>query len=183
MHHFFKKNQKQILTKQIKHGSLATKHFNIINLRVKIKMRLLALDLGDEWTGVAVSDPTATLCKPLVTLKTCDLATEFCALLIEYGVGTVIYGMPLDQRGALGRQAEKTQNLVNFLKETVSKREFYNIDFIAWDERRSSKLAMLAIREQRKNAPKILEHAVAAAFILQNYLDFQQQEQERVLEE
>lgn len=141
-------------------------------------MRILGLDLGDKWTGVAVSDPTGMLCKPLKTVATAELKVFLRDFLQQNSVGIIVYGLPLNQYGLEGEQAKKTNLIANSLKEIVTTSEFSATVFVAWDERRSSRLAANSMRENRnhKKGDKSAEHAVAAAFILQNYMDFKKLE-------
>lgn len=136
-------------------------------------MRILALDLGDVWTGVAVSDPEEIICKPLDSYKTVEAEVWFATLLQQHQATTIVFGLPLDQYGGQGLQAQKTLALVDWLKNMVTKKDFHAITFIAWDERRTSKLAAATMRGNAGKMAKTREHAVAAALILQNYLDFQ----------
>jgi putative Holliday junction resolvase len=142
-------------------------------------MRFLGLDIGDRWTGIAISDPSGTVCKPLKTVQTDALEVFLTDFLGNNSVSQIVYGLPLNQFGQPGEQAKKTVLIVELLKQITTKKEFDQLEFIAWDERRSSKLALNSMRNSGQNpkTAKTAEHAIAAAFILQNYMDFKKLEQ------
>lgn len=134
-------------------------------------MRVLGLDIGDRWTGVAVSDPSGIICKPLKTVQTADLEQFLVDFVTTENVPEVVYGMPLTCMGNAGEQAKKTKEIVEKLKEIVTKRVLNKVEFTAWDERRTSKMAKSSMMASGRTS-KDDEHSVAAAFILQNYMDF-----------
>ncbi len=137
--------------------------------------RLLGLDIGDKWTGTASSDPSGIVCKPLKTVKTEELEAFLVNFLKSNEVCEIVCGMPLTCMGTQGEQAKKTKDLIEQIKELVTKREFNSIKFVEWDERRSSKMAYSSLNKPKKNQSpdqKLKIHSVAAAFILQNYIDF-----------
>lgn len=134
-------------------------------------MRVLGLDIGDKWTGVAVSDPTGIVCKPLKTVQTEDLEAFLTDFAKQSKLTEIVYGMPLTCMGTAGEQAKKTVIIVNKLKKIVTESVLNSVEFTAWDERRTSKMAQMTRTASRRGS-KLDEHSVAAAFILQNYMDF-----------
>ena len=82
-------------------------------------LKVLALDYGSARTGVAVSDPTGTLARPLCTVE--QAATDAgLARLGELVRGEeaerVVVGLPLTLRGEHGAQAEETMRFVDRLR-------------------------------------------------------------------
>lgn len=134
--------------------------------------RLLALDLGERRIGVAVSDPTGTVARPLTTIVRASRQDDFeaiCRLINEHRVARVIVGLPLSLDGVEGPQARQVRRYAERLTEVLD----VPIEF--WDERYSSVMAAEVLREKgrgRRNMHDKID-ATAAAIILQSYLDAQ----------
>lgn len=132
--------------------------------------RIAALDLGDAWTGIALSDPTGTLAKPHTTVAANELVVALTTLLPEFNVATVVVGYPKTMKGAVSHQTQRVEKLFALLQKT-----FPAYQWILWDERLSSKRASAVQKEQGgKNfqEQRRKSHAIAAAFILDSYLTF-----------
>ncbi|HEY3921093.1 MAG TPA: Holliday junction resolvase RuvX [Gaiellaceae bacterium] len=101
-------------------------------------MKVLALDYGSARTGVAVSDPTGTIARPLATVTRVNDKTgfdELIAIVRDEQPELVVVGMPLTLRGEEGEQARETTAFVERLRAAVETR----VDM--WDERFTSVLA------------------------------------------
>ena len=90
--------------------------------RLVAQLKVLALDYGAARTGVAVSDATGTLARPLAVVE--RAATRGGAAPAGRLVGTeqverVVVGMPLTLRGSRGSQAEETERFVERLRRAV----------------------------------------------------------------
>ncbi len=125
-------------------------------------MKVLALDYGSARTGVAVSDATGTLARPLEVVR--RAATEvglarIAALAAEHEVGRIVVGLPLTLRGERGAQVRETERFVAALVGVVS------VPVETYDERFTTALAG---QSGSSNAP---EDARAAAVLLSGYLD------------
>jgi len=82
-------------------------------------VKVLALDFGAARTGVAVSDPTGTVARPLTTVQGVLTDAGFARLLDVISAeepGVVVVGMPLTLRGAHGEQARETAAFVERLR-------------------------------------------------------------------
>ncbi len=123
--------------------------------------RILALDVGDVRTGVAVSDELRVTARALETVATAQLASRLPELVSEYGAATVVVGRPRNLDGTLGSQAAKVETLVAKL------RQLSEAHFVYEDETGTSKLAEAA--ESPEN-PAAGSDAAAAAVILSGYL-------------
>jgi putative Holliday junction resolvase len=133
-------------------------------------MRSLGLDIGDRRTGVAISDPQGILAFPLtvITEKTEDTAiNEITKLVQQHDVGCIVVGLPLCLNGGVGQQANKVTAFAERLSQNIT------IDVQLWDERLSSVAAERSMIEActKKNKRKQQRDAIAAAFILQGFLD------------
>lgn len=138
-------------------------------------MRILALDVGDRRIGVAVSDPSQILARSLKVIQRSSRQEDFAAvagLVEEYEVERVVVGYPRSMDGTAGRQAEKVERYVAGLAEALA------VPVLLWDERLSTVSAERLMREGRLRGKKKRERldAVAAAVILQDYLDSRKKE-------
>jgi putative transcription antitermination factor YqgF len=120
-------------------------------------VKVLALDYGCARTGVAVSDPTGTIARP-VGVVTGGNIPRIVELIREHEVERVVVGMPLTLRGEVGEQARETQAFIDEL-EAAS-----DVDVVPYDERFTTALA-----EQTASA-SAEEDARAAAHLLTSYL-------------
>jgi putative Holliday junction resolvase len=141
-------------------------------------MRLLALDVGERRIGVAVSDPTGTIARPLYALERGSKREDFCAIVAlvgEYDAQAVVVGRPLSLDGSVGPQARRVARYAEALAEHL------DVPVIPWDERFSTARADEILRETRREKARRRARAngeidaVAAAVILQGYLDSQWQ--------
>lgn len=135
-------------------------------MRLTNDYKIAALDIGDRWVGVALSDVTHTLAKPLVTLPYHKLQEELATLCAQHKIGVLVIGNPKTMRGTESAQTVKTQEIFKQLQEA-----FPQVRCLLWDERLSSKRAQ-AVAPARTKEEKNFAHARAAAFILDSYLSY-----------
>ena len=124
-------------------------------------MKVLALDYGRARTGVAVSDPTGTVARPVgVVERAAEEAglRRLARLVEEEGAERVVVGLPMTLRGERGEQARETERFVEALRGAV------DVPVESLDERFTT---TLAARTQAR-AP---EDARAAAHLLTTYLE------------
>lgn len=129
-------------------------------------MKVAAFDLGDVWTGIALSDALGIIAKPYDTIKTMYLMSYLHSFFEKESVTTVVIGYPKTMRGT---ESEQTKKIVEY-KEKLEK-DFPQIQWILWDERLSSKRAA-TMKQARTKEEKQKSHAIAAAFILESYLNY-----------
>ncbi len=125
-------------------------------------MKVLALDYGSARTGVAVSDPTGTLARPLGVVEraaTKNGLVELERLAREEEVERIVVGLPLTLRGERGEQAAETERFVEALRGAVG------VPVELYDERFTTDLA----QQTAGSAP---EDALAAAHLLTTYLEW-----------
>jgi putative Holliday junction resolvase len=126
-------------------------------------LKVLALDYGSARTGVAVSDPTGTVARPLEVIKAVDTETGL-ARVVELARGEkverILVGLPVTLRGERGRQVDATERFVERLRAVV------DVPVETFDERFTSALA-------RTSDTRAAEDAVAAAHLLSTYLTWQ----------
>lgn len=136
-------------------------------------MKIIALDIGDQWTGIAISDATATIARPHTTVAAGDVETTLATLLVQEKVSTVVVGLPLTLKGTDSDQTKKTK----LMAENLEKR-FPAVTWQLWDERLTSK-QVDRLHHARTKEEKLKAHARAAALILQTYLDYRALHQEQ----
>ena len=138
---------------------------------VPTRGRILAIDPGERRIGVAAADLGLRVAIPLTTIEGGPDAVEAVARLVEEeGARTLVVGLPLSLSGALGPQAQRAQALAGALVERLS------IPVLTWDERLTSAEARrrLSSGGGRRRDKRDVD-ALAAAIILQAYLDSQRQ--------
>jgi putative Holliday junction resolvase len=139
-------------------------------------MRIVGLDVGERRIGVAISDPTRTLARPVGVVHIGGLArdavdrasAEVTRLAAEDdGVGSVVVGLPRRLDGRANDMTPKVQAFALQLGQRVS------LPILLQDERLTSREAesRLAEREKDWRVRKQRIDAAAAAIILQDYLD------------
>jgi putative Holliday junction resolvase len=134
-------------------------------------MKILALDLGDKWVGSAISDPLGITCKPLKTVELDNLKSFLKDTLSTQPISIVVVGYPKTFSGTESDQTKKIVKLKEELELEFSNVNFTDIKWILWDERLSSKRALEIQSGKYDPESKRQNHSLAAAFILQNYLD------------
>ena len=139
-------------------------------------MRVVGFDIGEKRIGVAISDLTGTLARPLGVLRPSGLeidaldivATEIARLAREEdGVGAIVIGLP---RRLDGSPTDLTPRVEQFARKLEIKTA---LRVALRDERLSSREAesKLAVRDKDWRSRKAKLDAAAAAVILQDYLD------------
>ena len=120
-------------------------------------MKVLALDYGSARTGVAVSDPTGMIARPIGVVKAVTEKKGFddlLAVIREEHPDRVVVGLPLTLKGEHGAQAAETSAFVESLRAAV------DVPVELFDERFTSVLAGG-------------DDARAAAHLLSTYLEWQ----------
>lgn len=137
-------------------------------------VRVLGIDVGRRRVGLAISDPSCTLARPLSTLTIeGESAVERVAREIERlaaeadGLDAVVVGMPSRLDGSPSDQTLAVTKFIDRLRQRI------RIPVHHEDERLTSREAehRLARRERDWRKRKAQLDAAAAAVILQDYLD------------
>lgn len=129
-------------------------------------MKILALDIGDRWTGVAISDPLGILPRPYDTFKTAELYSSLEKVIEKERVFTIVVGLPTTMKGT---ESDQTKKIIVMTEEL--KNHFPQIEWKMWDERLTSKQAA-KIKTTKSKEDKIKSHAIAAAIFLSTYLEY-----------
>lgn len=134
-------------------------------------MRILALDLGDRWVGSAIADPLGISCRPYQTVELAQLREFLKKTLMQEGVIKVVVGYPKTFSGTESDQTKKIVSLKGELEMEFSVVQDKVIEWVLWDERLSSKRAAEIQGGKHDEQSKRQSHSIAAAFLLQTYLD------------
>ncbi len=131
--------------------------------------RVMALDLGEKRIGVALSDPTQTIARPLAILPCASrraVVEALRRLIAAHDVERVVIGLPRSLSGEEGPQARWVR------REAEALARHLPVPVVLWDERLSTATAQAyrAMRSRRSREPLDAE---AAAVILQDYLEAQ----------
>ena len=132
-------------------------------------MRIMAIDYGDQRTGLAVSDLLGMRCGEAWTVTEWNperLAEQISREAKSREVGTLVLGLPRNMDGSEGPRAEKCRRFKALLEEVCG------LPVVLWDERRSSIEAhafLHAAGKKEKKHRKTVD-AVAASLILEGYL-------------
>jgi putative Holliday junction resolvase len=122
-------------------------------------VKVLALDYGSTRTGVAVSDPTGTVARPLCVVEQAGTEPGLARLrelVRDEEAERIVVGLPLTLRGARGEQARETERFVDGLRAVV------DVPVETFDERFTTALA----------GPAPGDDARAAAHLLSSYLEW-----------
>ncbi len=132
--------------------------------------RILCLDMGSRFIGVAISDEMKTIAQGLPTIRR-DAELKWLSriqvIIQERDVEKLIMGYPVDMSGEIGKSAKEVEELGEKLRQVTGR------EVLLWDERLSTVEAerlLIHAEIKRKKRKKVIDK-VAAVIILQNYLD------------
>jgi len=136
-------------------------------------MRILAIDPGEKNIGIAISDPTSTLARPLQILKhksRSEDAKAIAQIASFHKVGLIVIGQALDDEGQPTFSGRKARRLAGAIRTEIE------IPVELWDESYSTQDARAARIAQGVGRDKRAGHldASAAALILQSYINAHQ---------
>lgn len=139
-------------------------------------MRIMGLDVGSQTIGIAVSDPFYWTAQGVETIRHSTREKDFVRLkqlTVQYEVERFVVGLPLNMDGSKGTRALLTEQFAEELHQA-----FPDIPVSFWDERLTTVMAqkeLIAADVSRKKRKTVIDKMAAAA-ILQGYLDHRSQE-------
>jgi len=133
-------------------------------------MRVLGIDFGLRYIGLAISDELGIIARPLGKYERKGEEEEkefFRNLIEEWGIKEVVIGNPLHLNGRISEVSIKCQEFANWLKENFS------LEPVLWDERLTTVQAERILKESGMNRKrrKNFVDKLSAVIILQSYLD------------
>jgi putative Holliday junction resolvase len=132
--------------------------------------KVMALDLGEKRIGIAMSDSTCLIATPFAVISRKSRAEDidrYNRLIEEQRVGLLVVGLPIPLSGVEGQRAAWVRDYTTALAGELT------VPVVLWDESLTTKEAESALRAQGRRGKKMKDRvdAVAAALILQSYLD------------
>jgi putative Holliday junction resolvase len=134
-------------------------------------MRVLGIDYGDRYIGLALSDPLLITAQPLETYKLTGRENvdrqHFRDVVAKHDVGEIVVGDPLRMDGSSGTRAEKTRVFAAWLAKAVGK------PIVFMDERLTTRQALNVLRDEKLcgKKKKEWEDQISAVIILSTYLE------------
>lgn len=132
--------------------------------------RIMGLDVGTKRTGVAIADELGISANPIGFIHRDERdREELRAIIGRYKITRVVAGLPRGISGREGPQAADVRHYCEALSVDLG------LPFVYWDERFTSAMAerVLIERGARREQRKTRIDAIAAAIMLQHYLDVQ----------
>ena len=133
-------------------------------------MRILGVDLGERRIGIAASDLLGVTAQPVGVVEATSEAEDVARVrekAEERGAKKIVIGLPLNMDGSEGPAARKARRFAAALEQEGG------LEVELWDERLTTVEAerMLIAADQRRATRRQVRDRVAAALILQGYLD------------
>ena len=134
-------------------------------------MIILSVDYGDIRTGIAVCDKFEMMASPVTVITQPNrgiLITEITRIAAQKQAELIIVGLPRNMDGTSGSRAQASAEFAEKLEAAAG------IPVKLWDERLTTIAANTLLNEtgnRGKKRKKIID-AVAAAMILQDYIDY-----------
>jgi putative Holliday junction resolvase len=133
-------------------------------------MRILAVDHGEKQIGLALSDPTATIARPLKVIKHVSRlmdAAQVANLASENDAALIVIGQSYDEEGRPNLAGRRAAKFAEALKQQTQ------IPVILWDESFSTQDARTTRIEMGVSRRKRAGHMdeLAAVMILKSYLE------------
>ena len=137
--------------------------------------RVLGIDVGGRRIGLAISDPSRTLARPLATIRIAsrrdavDRVVQEVARLMreEDGLDAIVVGVPRRLDGSASDETRHVEAFIEALRQSTT------VPIAREDERLTSREAESRLAEHQRDwrVRKLKLDAAAAAVILQDYLD------------
>ncbi len=138
--------------------------------------RIMAIDFGLKRIGIALSDPLLTFSYPYKTIENSSkIFNELNKIIHEMNVKKIILGIPFEENG----ETIISRTIKKFRDDLIKK---FNLEVILWDEHFTSEMAKenvkrVILKKSKRREKGIIDRG-AAAIILQEYLDSQEEKPE-----
>ena len=134
-------------------------------------MRIMSIDYGEVRAGIALTDELNITVQGLKTIKHNGndkiLLAELDEIISEYGIKTIVVGMPINMNGTKGPRAEKTEKFIHKLKCKYNKIKIEVIDERLTTVQAHRTMNFLEIKTKKK---KDIVDTIAAVYILEAYM-------------
>lgn len=140
-------------------------------------MIIMAVDLGQARTGIAVCDKSEFLASPVCVIEEYNSTRRLekvCLKAIELNAEMVVVGLPRNMNGSEGEKAQLCHEFAEQIRERL------NLPVEMCDERASTMLAhtYLNINDVKGKKRKQTVDAVAATIILEDFLNLRKNRRE-----
>ena len=157
-----------------------------------MRQTILAVDYGRARIGLAIADAEAWMAQPLSTMERINRNEDMRRLrelVREHSVKQIVVGLPLRLDGSRGEMAEEVERFAERIRKQIGVPvEMVDERLTSWEAERmleetqgrfihDEKLA--GGRKPTKSQARMTVDAVAAAVILKEYLDREQQTTEK----
>jgi putative Holliday junction resolvase len=134
------------------------------------RARLMGLDLGTRTIGLALSDVGLRIATPLETIKRTKHRADvgrIGSIAEKFGVGGLVFGLPLNMDGSAGPRVQSTRAFVRNMKPILA------LPVLFWDERLSTVAVTRTLLDADASRARRAElvDKMAAAYLLQGALD------------
>ena len=134
--------------------------------------KVLGLDFGERRIGVAASDVFGVMAQAVAVIERTTLVEDVARIgeiAERRGAGKIVLGLPLNMDGSMSPQGRRVRRFANRLRRELE------LEVDLWDERLSTVEAERVLIEagESRAARRAVRDGVAAAVILQGYLDAQ----------
>lgn len=142
-----------------------------VDSRMNSQKRILGIDFGSRRIGISISDPLGIIATPYTTLKNdVDFWKNLKEIIDREAIALCVVGMPMTLRG---EKAEKAREVGSFVEELKAES---GLEVVVRDERFTTSIAQQTLldmntKKKNRNAKNGTLDAMAAAIILQSYLD------------
>ena len=138
--------------------------------RLRVRDRLIGVDLGTKTIGLAMSDVERRIATPLETIQRLKFRTDVDRLIVvtkRFDIAALVVGLPLNMDGSEGPRVQSTRAFVRQLQPLLP------LPVCFWDERLSTAAVTRSLIDQDASRAKRREvvDRMAAAYILQGLLD------------
>jgi putative holliday junction resolvase len=133
--------------------------------------RYLGVDLGQKRTGLAHTDLLRTIASPLETVLTSELMTRLHELINTGQYKGLVVGWPLETSGKEGKSVERVRSFINQVEKQFSGLEIHKVDERYSSEEASSIMVLSGMPKKKRQEKKRVDQ-IAAAIILQRFLDY-----------
>lgn len=134
--------------------------------------RVIGVDYGKAYIGIALSDETALIATPygvLANAKLAKVAAELGKIVSEFSVQKIVVGLPIEMDGKLGPMGQAAKQFAKNIERQLGVQVFLH------DERMSTNAVVRAMLDADLSRQKRKEKkdSAAAAYILQGWLEMQ----------
>ena len=133
--------------------------------------RYVSVDLGQKRTGLAHTDLLRTIASPLETVLTTKLMPRLRELIETGQYKGLVVGWPLETSGKEGKSVERVRSFINQVEKQLPGLEIHKVDERYSSEEASSIMILSGLPKKKRQEKKRVDQ-IAAAIILQRFLDF-----------